>query len=243
MIIASVRGGNIRTSSGITIGTMSLQDVSLAASDTLIVSGGGPPQAPPMPADLIGWLALHGKAAGRLCSVCTGVFLLAEAGLLDGTRVTTHWEAAPILAERYPAIDVDAEPIFVRDDPVWSSAGFTAGLDLALAMLEEDHGHDIAMRVTQALILFLRRPGEQPQVSAALSSQTAGDPAFARLHAWIMQHLASDLRIEILAEQVGMAPRTFSRRYLEKVVARLQRPSRFFALRRRDAISCNRTLP
>jgi len=217
VVIASVAGGPVRTSSGIVIQTSELSRIEVGADDTLIVAGGGPPQSPPIPEDLVEWLAAHGRNAGRLCAVCTGIFLLAEAGLVDNRRVTTHWEAAPILKIRYPAVIVDAEPIFISDDHVWSSAGFTAGLDLALAMLEQDHGHEVAMRATQAMVLFLRRPGEQPQKSAALSSQLSGDPTFSRLHAWMMQHLSGDLKIEALAEQAGMTPRTFARRYVEKV--------------------------
>jgi transcriptional regulator GlxA family with amidase domain len=217
VIVASARGGPVTTSSGITIGTRALADIDAATIDTLIVSGGGPPQSPPVPADLVAWLAREGHKAGRICAVCTGAFLVAEAGLFDGFRVTTHWQAAAMLAERYPGLTVDADPIFIKDRHAWSSAGFTAGLDLALAVMEEDHGHDVTMHASRTLVLFLRRPGEQPQMSAALASQSAGDPGFARLHAWMMQHLGDDLKVEILAERAGMAPRTFARRYVEMI--------------------------
>lgn len=217
VIVASTAGGTVRTWSGSGIETVRLADVDLHAVDTLIVSGGGPPHAPPIPGDLVSWLIAEGHTPARVCSVCTGAFLLAEAGLLDGVRIATHWEAAPVLTQRYPTIRVEADPVFVRDGRMWSSAGFTAALDLVLAIVEEDHGHDVAMRVTQSLVLFLRRPGDQPQVSAALSTQAAGDPAFARLHAWMMQNLATNLRSDVLADRAGMAPRTFARHYVEKV--------------------------
>lgn len=215
--VASVAGGVVRTSSGVRIDTIRLADIHPDQINTLLVPGGGPPDAPPVPADVVAWLAAAGHAPTRICAICTGAFLLAEAGLLDGVRVSTHWQAAPVLARRFPMIQVEANPVYVRDGGIWSSAGFAGALDLALAIVEEDHGHDVAMTVTQSLVLFLRRPGDQPQVSAALSTQVAGDPTFSRLHAWIMQNLAGNLRTELLAERAGMAPRTFARRYVEKV--------------------------
>ena len=215
--VASVDGGSVRTWAGLAIDTLRLSELDPATIDTLIIPGGGPPHAPPVPADLVRWLATERRLPARICSICTGAYLLAEAGLLDGVRIATHWEAASVLAKRYPAIKVEADPIFVRDGRIWSSAGFTAALDLALAIVEEDHGHDVAMKVTQSLVLFLRRPAGQPQVSAALSTQAACDPTFARLHAWIMQNLAANLKSDVLADQAGMTPRTFARHYVEKV--------------------------
>lgn len=215
--VASTRGGIVRTSSGVLVATTPLADLDLDRIDTLIVPGGGPPQDPPVPRDLLRWLAETPQEAARICSICTGAFLLAEAALLDGVTIATHWEAAPALARRFPSVRVEHEPVFVRDGRIWSSGGFTAALDLTLALVEEDHGYDVAMKVTRSLALFLRRPGDQPQVSSALSTQAAGDPAFARLHAWIMQNLAADLRTDILADRVGMSQRTFARRYVEQV--------------------------
>jgi transcriptional regulator GlxA family with amidase domain len=215
--IASVQGGTIRTSSGISIETLPVRQIDFETLDTLIVPGGGPPHCPPVPQDLVCWLAAKAGSPARLCSICTGAFLLAEANLLAGVRVATHWQAAPLLAARYPDIRVESNPIFVRDGGIWSSAGFAGALDLALAIVEEDHSHDLAMRVTQSLVLFLRRSGDQPQVSVALSTQSACDPTFARLHAWMMQNLTTNLRIDVLADRAGMAPRTFARRYVEKI--------------------------
>ncbi|MFC3227510.1 GlxA family transcriptional regulator [Marinibaculum pumilum] len=211
--VASVPGGPIRSVSGLSIDTLALDAIDPAAIDTIIVPGGGPPQAPPVPPNLVAWLAGNGAAARRLCSVCTGAFLLAAAGLAEGRRLATHWEAAGELQRRHPAVSVEPEPIFVHDGPVWSSAGFTAGIDLALALVEEDHGHAAAMQLARLMVMFVKRPGEQRQFSSALASQTAADPAFDRLHAWIVDNLDADLRVEALAARAGMAPRTFARRY------------------------------
>ncbi|MDB5702275.1 MAG: helix-turn-helix protein [Sphingomonadales bacterium] len=216
-VIASVRGGLVRTSSGLLFETRSLSEIPIETVDTVMVPGNGPPEDPPIPEDLVAWLMVHGAKAPRLCSLCTGGFILAAAGLLDGVRVTTHWRSAPIMAARYPAVNLDARPIFIQDGHIWSSAGMTACLDLALGMLEEDHGSEIAMEVARSMVLFLRRPGEQPQFSSALSTQGSGDPTFMRLHAWMMQNLANDLRLEVLADYAGMTPRTFTRRYARKI--------------------------
>ncbi|WP_433204724.1 DJ-1/PfpI family protein [Dactylosporangium sp. CS-047395] len=156
--IASIDGRPVRTSSGLQI----LPDGELAAAgpaDLLIVPGGdGTRTTDPR---LVAWLREHGPEAKRLAAVCTGAFLLAEAGLLDGRQVTTHWDKCATLARRFPSVCVDAEPIFVRDGNIWTSAGVTAGIDLALALVEEDHGRDVALGIARHLVMFLRRPGGQ----------------------------------------------------------------------------------
>lgn len=215
--VASIDGGTVRPSSGLPIGTVALAEFDERSIDTLIVPGGGPPTEPPVPAPLVDWLRARGAAARRICSVCTGIFLLAEAGLADGRRATTHWLAAQALARRYEHLIVDSDPIFVRDGALWSSAGFTAGLDLSLALIEEDLGHAFAMQMARNLVMFMKRPGGQSQFSAPLASQSAGDPAFDKLHAWIMDNLSQSLPVSRLADEAGMAPRTFARRYATQI--------------------------
>jgi transcriptional regulator GlxA family with amidase domain len=146
--------------------------------------------------------------------VCTGAFLLGAAGLFDGRRAVTHWRECNELARRCPEAKVESDPIFVRDGAVWSSAGITAGIDLALALVEEDLGRDLALAVARHLVVFLKRPGGQSQFSTALSLQMADD-RFAALHDWMTNNVASNLSLPALAERAGMSERTFSRRYVE----------------------------
>ena len=152
--------------------------------------------------------------ARRVASVCTGAFLLAAAGVLDGRRAATHWMYCAKLARRFPAVRVEPDPIFVCDGPVWTSAGVTAGIDLALALVEEDLGRSVALAVARYLVVFLKRPGGQAQFSAALALQAAEDK-FGALHDWINGHLADDLSLSVLADQAGMSERSFSRHYAE----------------------------
>lgn len=232
VLVASTTGGAVRSVSGMLVDSRPLSEIDAAAIDTIIVPGGGPPLSPPVPRDLVAWLAAHGAKARRLCSVCTGAFLLADAGLATGRRLATHWAAADELQRRYPGLVVEAEPIFVRDGPVWSSAGFTAGIDLSLALVEEDHGHDVAIHLARLMVMFMKRPGEQPQYSSTLASQSVADPQFEKLHAWIANSLDDDLRIEALAARANMAPRTFARRYARAVG---RTPAKTVALLRLEA--------
>ena len=153
----------------------------------------------------------------RLASVCSGTFLLAEAGLLDGRRVTTHWRGCDELARRYPALTVERDPIFVRDGTVYTSAGVTAGMDLALALVEEDHGRQLALRVARQLVMFLKRPGGQSQFSAQLALQTADREPLRELQAWIADHLDGDLSVPVLAAEVAMSERNFARVFTRDV--------------------------
>jgi transcriptional regulator GlxA family with amidase domain len=153
----------------------------------------------------------------RLASVCSGTFLLAEAGLLDGRRVTTHWRGCDELARRYPALTVERDPIFVRDGTVYTSAGVTAGMDLALALVEEDHGRQVALRVARQLVMFLKRPGGQSQFSAQLALQTADREPLRELQAWIADHLDGDLSVPVLAAEVAMSERNFARIFTRQV--------------------------
>ena len=185
-----------------------------AAVDTLIVAGGqGVRRAAEDPL-LVDWLAGHARAARRAASVCTGAFLFGAAGLLDGRRAVTHWEYCSELQRSHPRAEIDPDPIFIHDRDVWTSAGVTAGIDLTLALVEEDHGRALALAVARHLVVFLKRPGGQAQFSEALTLQSADD-RFAVLHAWIAGHLDAPLTASKLASEVGMSERSFARRYRE----------------------------
>ncbi|WP_043618925.1 GlxA family transcriptional regulator [Nonomuraea candida] len=181
--------------------------------DTLVVTGGSGVYAVRHDPALTGWVAAAGATARRVASVCTGAFLLAAAGLLDGRRVTTHWGRAGRLAEEHPGVTVDSDPIFIRDGRVWSSAGVTAGMDLALALVEDDLGGDVALAVARQLVLFLRRPGSQSQFSVPLwTAQPSTDPiraAVAAIHA----DPGARHDIQDLAAHAGLSPRHLQRRF------------------------------
>jgi transcriptional regulator GlxA family with amidase domain len=185
--------------------------------DTLIVTGiDGPEDARRYP-DLVRWLARLAPRTRRVVGLCTGAFVLAEAGLLDGRRATTHWADCAALAARYPRVRVAADPIYVRDGHVYTSAGATAGLDLLLALIEEDLGRGVALKVAQRMVLFLKRPGGQAQFSAQLSSQLAEREPFRELQAWVLDHPGADLGVDALARRVHMSPRNFFRVFLRQL--------------------------
>jgi transcriptional regulator GlxA family with amidase domain len=180
--------------------------------DTLVVSGGWGVHAACGESALVSWLKRRAASARRVVSVCTGAFLLGAAGLLEGRRVVTHWSECELLSSRYPSARVMVDPIFVRDGAVWTSAGVTAGIDLSLALIEEDLGHAGAIAVARALVVFLKRPGGQAQFGRALELQH-GATEFDRLHAWMAEHLTSKLSVLAMAAKVAMSERTFMRRY------------------------------
>ncbi|HEY6521276.1 MAG TPA: GlxA family transcriptional regulator [Roseiarcus sp.] len=211
--VIAPEGAQIRATSGLAFATEPLPDPA-EPLDTLIVAGGGGVMRAAEDANLVGWLKRRAGAARRTASVCTGAFLLAATGLLDHRRAATHWEYCDELSRRHPAVTVEPDPIFVHDGPVWSSAGVTAGIDLSLALVEEDLGRAMALSVARQLVVFLKRPGGQAQFSATLSLQSA-DERFANLHGWLAGHLAEDLPLSRLASQAGMSERTFLRRYRE----------------------------
>jgi transcriptional regulator GlxA family with amidase domain len=211
--IVAQGGGVVAASGGVTLAASPLTPVG-EALDTLIVAGGeGVDSACENPV-LVEWVRQQASMARRVASVCTGAFLLGAAGVLDGRRAATHWKFCTRLAERYPAVRVEPDPIFLCDGPVWTSAGVTAGIDLALALVEEDLGRSVALAVARYLVVFLKRPGGQAQFSATLALQTADDK-FGALHGWVNDHLGRDLSLSVLAEQVGMSERSFSRHYAE----------------------------
>jgi transcriptional regulator GlxA family with amidase domain len=205
--------GSVVSSAGLGLMTLPLPS---EPSDTLIIAGGWGVHAALEDEQLVQWVQKQAGSARRLASVCTGAFMLAHAGLLDGHRVVTHWDSCVKLAHRFPRVQVDPEPIFINEDKLWTSAGVTAGIDLALALVEADLGRSIALAVAQDLVVFLKRPGGQSQFSTALSMQQStrtDDSRFADLHAWILDNLASDLSVGTLAAQVGMSERSFVRHY------------------------------
>jgi transcriptional regulator GlxA family with amidase domain len=206
-------GGTVTTSSGLAVLAQCLP-LTEAGLDTLLVAGGPGVASAAADASLVDWLRDRAGRARRVGSVCTGAFLLAEAGVLDGRRAVTHWSMCADLARRFPAVRVETDPIFVRDGLVWTSAGVTAGIDLALALVQEDLGRGVALAVARYLVVFLKRPGGQAQFSAALSLQMADD-RFGVLHEWIAENLTEDLSLPALARRAAMSERSFSRHYVD----------------------------
>ena len=216
-IVASADGGLVTTSSGLAIATVAVDSLDGCAIDTLIVPGGCKGETYSAPRRLIDWVARRALEVRRLCSVCTGAFLLAEAGQLQGKRVATHWEWASRLRESHPDIDVDADRIFVRDGSLWTSAGVTAGIDMTLALIEDDLGHQVAIETARRLVIFIKRSGGQSQFSKPLSAQLKDPERFGDLHAWIASNLRLDLTVDRLAEQMHMSSRTFARTYTARM--------------------------
>ncbi|MFO0583295.1 MAG: GlxA family transcriptional regulator [Anaeromyxobacter sp.] len=204
--------------------------------DAVVVAGGSP--ADPVPADhapLVAWLRRHRGRVPTVISICTGAFLLAAAGILDGRRATTHWLHLDDLRARYPAVRGVDEGIFVEDRGVWTSAGVTAGIDLALALVERDHGHALAMSVAKRMVLFLRRSGHQAQFSSALRRQEREPPRLRDVSSFVLEHLDEPLPVERVAGEVGMSPRTLSRwcrDHLDESPAELVRRLRMAEARR-----------
>jgi transcriptional regulator GlxA family with amidase domain len=228
--VVALGGAGVTASAGVALAAGPLTR-SHETLDTLLIAGGEGAEAAAENPLLIDWVRTRAAQARRVASVCTGAFLLAAAGILDGRRAATHWMYCQRLAERFPEVRVETDPIYVRDGPIWTSAGVTAGIDLALALVEEDLGRSVALAVARYLVVFLKRPGGQAQFSAALALQTADD-TFGALHEWINSHLAEDLSLAVLAEHAGMSERTFSRRYAE---ATGQTPARSIERLRVDA--------
>ncbi len=187
------------------------------ALDTLMVAGGaGVHEAIGVPGAVDAVRELAGRAR-RVASVCTGAFMLAAAGLLDGRRATTHWASAALLAQRHPAVDVDPDPIFLHDDGVWTSAGVTAGMDLTLALVEDDLGAEVALAVARRLVMFAKRPGGQAQFSASLAAQSAERRPLRDVQEHVRAHPATDLSVAALAERAHMSARNFARAFRQEV--------------------------
>jgi transcriptional regulator GlxA family with amidase domain len=179
--------------------------------DTLVIAGGPGAENGSYDPNFIAWIAKAGSQARRVASICTGAFLLAEAGLLNGKQAVTHWTFCDRLAREYPKVAVRPEPIFLRDGSIYTSAGITAGIDLSLTLVEEDHGHETALRIARFLVMFLVRPGGQAQYSHMLSHQAVTSQPLRELQVWMLQHLREPLTVESLAERIGMSARHFTR--------------------------------
>ena len=212
-ILASPEGGEIHCNSGVRLaGSLALADLP-ADLDTVLVGGGHEAGLRAMGENdgVLDWLRGRAATTRRMGSVCSGALVLAASGLLDGRRATTHWGVCEELRALRPAVRVEPDAIFVADPPFYTSAGITAGIDLCLAMVEADHGPDLALAVARNLVLFMRRPGGQTQYSAGLNVQAAATPRLRKLIAEISADPAVDLSLPVLAERAGMAERTFSR--------------------------------
>jgi len=215
--VVSVRGGPVNTANGVALVTDSVRTLSRTQIDTLIVPGAFLVEDVTRDHALVEWVRKKAPTCRRVCSVCIGSFLLAAAGVLDGRRVATHWRHAPLLATRHPQVAVEPDAIFVHDGRVWSSAGVTTGIDLALALIEEDVGRQVAMNVARMLVVYLKRAGGQSQYSALLAAQVQSESeTLDSLDRWIAEHLSDDLRVGALAKQVHMSPRNFARAYVAK---------------------------
>jgi transcriptional regulator GlxA family with amidase domain len=218
LVFASVGGGERTMSSSLAIRTRDLRRVVPRATDIALVAGADEAQVRAAAADaaLLRWLRRAAPVVRRMTSVCSGAFVLAAAGLLDGRRAATHWLGAEVLQREYPAVCVDKNAIFVRDGSVWTSAGVTTGIDMALAIVEEDHGRALADALAAYLVLYVRRPGFQSQFSPALVAQTeASDPLGAAI-AWARAHL-DEADVERFARRAGMSLRTLHRRCLDRL--------------------------
>jgi transcriptional regulator GlxA family with amidase domain len=187
------------------------------AIDTLVVVGGEGAFAAAHDSKLVRTVSLLARRSRRVTSVCTGAFVLAAAGLLDGRRATTHWSSCDRLDEKYPLVEVEGDRIFVQDGNVWTSAGVTAGMDLALALVADDLGPDVARAVARQLVMYVQRPGGQAQFSAQLSAQRVARDPLRELQAWIGEHPAEDHTVERLAARVAMSPRHFARVFRAEV--------------------------
>ncbi|WP_159592609.1 GlxA family transcriptional regulator [Chelativorans xinjiangense] len=218
LLFLSEAGGLVRTSCGLAVETEALGTAPPGTIDTLIVVGGLEAWAFTRETPLVRWIRRASKSVRRTCSICNGAFLLAAAGLLEGRRAVTHWCEVERLKTMYPGVQIELDPIYLRDGAIWTAAGMSAGIDLALALIEDDHGRRTSLSMAKELVVFLHRPGGQAQFSSALAAQTrlgTVPPAarLAELPMWVMNNLNADLSVDGLARAVGMSPRSFARNF------------------------------
>jgi transcriptional regulator GlxA family with amidase domain len=216
LAIAGMTAAPVETSLGIPIAPSIAVTELKEPIDTILVSGGFGQAEASVDQRLLDWLRA-GKLRARRCgSICTGAFVLAAAGLLDGKRATTHWAMAAELGQRHPTVSVSADRIFVRDGNVYTSAGVTSGIDLAIGLIEEDHGRMLALKVARALVVYLKRPSGQSQFSNLLLAQFANSPPVRLVQEWALENLGADLSIKALARRAHMSERTFRRTFTEE---------------------------
>ena len=208
--VVSLPGGPVLASSGLEFGTAPLTDVA-GPLDTLVVAGGRDMDTVCADPELVEHVRRLADNARRVTSVCSGAFLLAATGLLDGRRATTHWAECHVLERDHPQVTVDPDAIYVRDGDTWTSAGVTAGIDLALALVAEDHGRQVAAATARQLVVYLRRSGGQAQFSPLLAAQAADSETVRDLLAWLPDHLTEDLSVPALARRMHLSERQFSR--------------------------------
>lgn len=215
--VAAIGGGVITLTSGVSVAASDLATMRPQPTDIVLVAGGSDAATEAAARDpaLLGWLARAGRAVERIGSVCDGAFILASAGLLDGRRAATHWSSCERLARLHPKVHVDREAIFVHDGRVWTSAGISTGIDMTLAMVEEDHGRKLADTVAAHLVLFVRRPGFQSQFSEELVAQTLASDPLAPVITWLRANLRARLDVETVARKAGMSVRTLHRSCLQ----------------------------
>ena len=214
IVIIGLTGKRFTSETGLTLQA----DTTIAKPvrlDTLIIPGGHAMRTAQTSAKTAAWITSRASSVRRIASVCTGVYGLAPTGLLDGRRVTTHWRFARDLAQRFPKLRVEPDALFIKDGPFYTSAGITAGIDLALALIEEDHGPTQALAVARELVVYLKRPGGQQQFSEPLEFQLKSADRFADLTAWMAGHLRSDLSVETMAARTFVGARQFSRVFKE----------------------------
>jgi transcriptional regulator GlxA family with amidase domain len=218
-VVAS-SAGPVATTSGISLTAhkaFAVAAMDTSPIDTLIVSGGHGTMAAIEDSELLDFVRQAATRSRRIVSICTGAMILAEIGLLDGKRASTHWWWCPILEKRYPKVSVDRDAIFVRDGNIWTSAGVTAGMDLALALVEMDFGHNIALQVARYNVMYMMRPGGQSQFSAHLVAQRAEDPAINAILEYILANPGDPLTVTALAARAGLSERTFARRFKDEL--------------------------
>lgn len=234
LILASPPGGTVRCNSGLQWAESTAVAKLRGPIDTLLVAGGDEHAFDPggTAHALLPWLRRKAQGVRRVGSVCTGAFALAAAGLLEGRRATTHWRSCAAMARQYPGIALEPDAIFVADPPYYSSAGISAAIDLALALVEADLGQAVALAVARDLVLYLRRPGGQSQFSAGLQAQTrASSPRLRELLIWMHEHPQAALGVAELARRVAMSERHFARQFLQETG---QTPARFVEALRLD---------